>query len=315
MKLSAFMQRAINEYYAGADPFGKKGDFITAPEVSQMFGEMIGVWVTDIWMQMGKPDLNIIEFGPGRGTLMADILRVTSKSINTTIYLIENSQNLINAQKALLSDDTIKWIDDLSDIKNKNPSIIIGNEFLDALPIEQLKRNDHGWQMRMIEEGESKWIKAEEQLKSLLPSKTESNVTYEVSPERISLIKNCEKHLNQSGGAALFIDYGYTKSHHGDTLQAVKNHEYVDVLENAGNADITTHVDFDALARVIGLPKHITNQNLFLTNLGIEQRAAILAKQKDVSADLNRLIANDQMGDLFKVLCFYNGDNIKPAGF
>ncbi len=315
MKLGAFMQRAIEEYYAGADPFGKQGDFITAPEISQMFGEMIGIWITDLWMQMGKPEINIIEFGPGRGTLMSDILRVISKSINVRTYLIENSQNLIETQKAALSAYDINWVNGLNDIENKNPSIIIGNEFLDALPIEQLMRTDKGWQMRMVEEGGYKWGDAEEELKTFLPPKTESNVVYEVSPERINLIKNCQTFLNRSNGAGLFIDYGYTKSHHGDTLQAVKNHEYVDVFKNAGQADITSHVDFDALARIIDLPKQINNQGLFLKNLGIEHRAGVLSQKKDVSADLNRLISAKEMGDLFKVLCFYKGENIKLAGF
>lgn len=315
MKLGAFMQRAISEYYAGADPFGEKGDFITAPEISQMFGEMIGIWITDLWMQMGKPNLNIIEFGPGRGTLMTDIARVTSKSIKAQIYLIETSPSLIEKQKTMLADYAPRWVSDLSEIENANPSIIIGNEFLDALPIEQLMRTDQGWQMRTVEEGVFNWINAEDDLKALLPSKTESNEIYELSPARIKAIKQFESFIAEKGGAALFIDYGYTKSHHGDTLQAVKNHKFVDLLEYAGTADITSHVDFDALARAIDLPKHITNQRLFLMTMGIEHRAAALSKHKDVSTDLNRLIANDQMGDLFKVLCFYSDMNIKPAGF
>lgn len=315
MKLSAFVQRAIKEYYAGADPFGKQGDFITAPEISQMFGEMIGVWITDIWLQTGSPAINIIEFGPGRGTLMSDILRVTSKSIPAEIYLIETSQNLINTQKQMLSEYTVNWVDSLSDIETQKPSIILGNEFLDALPIEQLMRTDKGWQMRMVEEGGYSWKPAEKELTELLPPKTESNVIYEISPARIDFIKTCEEHINNCGGAGLFIDYGYTRSHHGDTLQAIKNHEYVDVIENAGKADITSHVDFDALTREIELPKHINNQRLFLQSLGIEQRATILSKQKDVSADLNRLVSHKEMGDLFKVLCFYKGEDIKPSGF
>lgn len=314
MKLGAFMQSAIEEYYANAEPFGQKGDFVTAPEISQMFGEMIAVWITDIWMQLDKPDLNIIEFGPGRGTLMADILRVLSKTVKPKVFLIENSNRLIEVQKNALKSHDVTWVEKLDHIQNGAQSIIIGNEFLDSLPIEQLMRSEKGWQMRVVEKGKMDWRTAEKQLIDYLPSTNQSNVIYEISPERIKFVKNCERFLEKSGGTALFFDYGYTTSHHGETLQAVKNHKYVDVLQNAGQADITSHVDFDALIREINGRKHVTTQRLFLMNLGIEQRTEILSKQKDVSQDLKRLIAPDQMGQLFKVLCFHNL-NITPAGF
>ncbi len=313
MNLGAFMKRSVEQYYATRDPFGVEGDFTTAPEISQMFGEMIGIWIVDLWMQMGKPELDIIEFGPGRGTLMADIIRVTTKETTINFYFIENSPTLKEKQKTAVPQAI--WVNTLNDIQSKNPCIIIGNEFLDALPIEQIKRNDKGWQKRRVLDESFDWEKAEDELLILLPQATQSNEIYEVAPERLSIIKQCQNYLTQRTGAALFIDYGHLKSHHGDTLQAIKNHEYVDPLKTAGDADLTAHVDFDALTRILELPNHLTTQRQFLLNLGIKHRAAALSKKKDVSADLLRLIAPDQMGELFKVLCFYKGESIKPAGF
>lgn len=316
-------------YYSTRDPFGTTGDFTTAPEISQMFGEMLAAWLIDLWQQMDKTPLDIIEFGPGRGTLMADILRIACKVDDFTktvkIHLIESSPLLREKQKLTLKKHTetinITWHEGLP--QSKTPAILIGNEFLDALPIEQLMRDSKGWQKRVIINGpkgfEFAWQAAPKDLLSYLPQKTTSNSIYEIAPDRIKFINQCAEHLIANNGAALFIDYGHKKSHHGETLQAVKNHKYVNSIKDIGNADLTAHVDFDALIRTV-CSRNVSRETLvtqrqFLLNLGIEHRAAALSKQKDVTKDLMRLIAPDQMGELFKVMCFHAGSGLKPAGF
>lgn len=337
MSLGAFTTLALTHpdhgYYTCYDPLGAEGDFTTAPEISQIFGELIGAWVVDTWMQMGKPAFNLIECGPGRGTLMADIMRVGKmipEFLNCAhVQLIETQGMLRKKQAKALAQYDAAWHVYLSDIQTDKPCIILGNEFLDALPIEQLRRDDKGWQKRVLSVDPSDkslcfdWAAAEDDLRALRPSKTESHQPYEVSPARIGFIDGCAKMLDGAGGAALFIDYGYQKSHYGDTLQAMRHHSFSDVLADIGQSDITSHVDFDALTRAIEPQQAqispVTTQRMFLLHLGIEQRAEALiqanpSRQEDIRKDVDRLIGRDQMGDLFKVMCFYKG-NIKPCGF
>ncbi len=324
--LGEFITHALTHpkygYYINRDPLGAGGDFTTAPEISQMFGEIVGAWVIDIWIQMGKPaSFNLIEAGAGRGTLMADIMRISCIANGfaeaVQIQLIEASPLLKSKQATALEGYDVSWYDTISDINVDKPCIILGNEFLDALPIEQLRRGANGWQKRVITVNNNSlafgWGKAQNELIKLLPQKTVSSEIYEVAPSRISFINECANLLKNNGGAALFIDYGYAKSHHGDTLQAVKNHKFVNILEDIGNCDITAHVDFDALSRHISLNKtRITTQREFLISLGILQRAAAIGASDE---ELQRLIGRGEMGDLFKVMCFYHGDNLTPAGF
>lgn len=347
MNLGAFTSMALchpeHGYYMKGAPFGAEGDFTTAPEISQMFGEVIGAWVIDVWIQMGQPSsVNLIECGPGRGTLMADILRA-GKSVDgfvaaVQIHLVEASTSLRQKQGESLKGHNVSWHDDISDVEGNGPCIILGNEFLDALPIEQLKRGGAGWQKRVLSIGDTDdfeltWADANNELKQYLPSKTTSHQIYEVAPVRNQFISSCINLLNASGGVALFIDYGYTKSHYGDTLQAVKKHEYVDVLKDVGACDITSHVDFDALSHHVqeqGIHvEPIASQGAFLTKLGIEHRLLALKNTalktkplgdatvliKTMEQSLDRLVDNAQMGDLFKVMCFHDGDTLKPAGF
>ncbi len=347
MNLGAFTSMALchseHGYYMKCNPFGAEGDFTTAPEISQMFGEVIGAWVIDVWMHMGQPSsVYLIECGPGRGTLMADIMRA-GKSVDgfaaaVQIHLIEASAKLRQKQDEALKGCNVSWYDDISEVDGNAPCIILGNEFLDALPIEQLKRGSTGWQKRVLSMDDAKdfeftWADADAELKQCLPSKTTSHQIYEVAPARNQFISSCVDVLNASGGVALFIDYGYRKSHYGDTLQAVKKHEYVDVLKDVGACDITSHVDFDALSRHVrelgGYVEPIAPQGAFLTKLGIEHRLLALKNTalktkplddatvfiKTMEQSLDRLVDNAQMGDLFKVMCFHNGDSLKPAGF
>ncbi len=326
MGLGEFITHALTHpqhgYYINRDPLGAAGDFTTAPEISQMFGEIIGAWVIDIWVQMGKPSsFNLIEAGAGRGTLMADIMRISGVAHGfaeaVQIRLIEASPLLKAKQATALGGYEVSWYDAVSDIDVDKPCVILGNEFIDALPIEQLRRGADGWQKRVITVDDNSlafgWVKAENELVKLLPQKTVSNEIYEVAPIRNDFINQCASLLKNNGGAALFIDYGYAKSHHGDTFQAVKNHSFTGVLEDVGSNDITAHVDFDALSRGLDMNvSKIVTQASFLKSLGIEHRAAAI---KASDTDLQRLIGRSEMGDLFKVICFYHGDNLTPAGF
>ena len=345
MNIGAFMNMALGHpelgYYMTRDPFGEKGDFTTAPEISQVFGELIGAWVVDMWQQMQCPqNFNLIECGPGRGTLMADILRVAKavpqfiSSVN--ICLIEMSPVLKEKQEETLKGYRVNWRNSIEEINTDKPSIVIGNEFLDALPIEQLKRSAQGWQKRVVthknERFEYDWIEADGELKSFLPNKTQTEKIYEVSPQRLCFIDQIASRI-QHGGAALFIDYGYSQSHFGDTFQAVKGHDYISPLEDVGGSDITAHVDFQAIqnrSKEIGMnATQIIEQGRFLKNLGIEYRLQALlngvlkSNSMDQVLDIietlelgvKRLCAQDEMGALFKVLCLYKGNEITPAGF
>ncbi len=315
MSVGAFMELVLGHpehgYYMKQDPLGQAGDFVTAPEVSQLFGEMIGVWAADIWMQMGRPEkFTLLECGPGRGTLMADMLRATKKVQGfhdaACVHLLEVSPALKEKQAEALGGIEVRWHEELESVPDDCPIIVIGNEFLDALPFQQFV----GEQERMIAlEGEALVF-------------THDGEIVEKSPARCKFVWDVCARLKAQQGAALFIDYGYLKSAAGDTFQAVKGHEYVDVLSDIGNADLTSHVDFEALA--CGVDVNVcgpVTQGAFLRNLGIETRASML-KQKaseqqaeTVEKGLHRLIDSDQMGALFKVIGFTHDKSITPAGF
>ena len=330
MTLGRFMEQALAHpeygYYVTRDPLGRDGDFTTAPEISQVFGELIGAWAMDMWTQMGRPErFDLVECGPGRGTLMADMMRVGKLLPGfkeaARIYFIETSPVLREKQKAAMEGHEVRWCDDLRALGGDAPKIIIANEFLDALPVEQLKRGEDGWQQCYVACGPDgfafEWGAPEEGITEYLPDKTESQQVYEVSPARLGFLGGCAQSL-VSGGAALFIDYGYTVSHHGDTVQAVRAHKFGDVLKQVGESDVTAHVDFAALEHE-GLHKTpVVTQGTFLRNLGIEQRMTALkaaAPDSTIEDDVNRLIARDQMGELFKVVCFYKDEKLQPAGF
>lgn len=330
MDVGTFMQFALCHpqygYYMTRDPFGRAGDFTTAPEISQMFGEMVGAWAVDVWRKMGSPSkVSFIEVGPGRGTLMADMLRVAnsieafSEAVN--VYLMEASPVLIERQRSTLSWRNITWIKDLREVAHDAPVIIIGNEFLDALPVRQFLFQKGGWWERVV----SYDLHAKKlafdfiATEPPMPFATMDGL-YEISDARNSFVKECCDLIKACNGAALFIDYGHTVTAPGDTLQAIKRHKYCDVLESIGEADLTSHVDFGAVMRLVGTQKDfgcsLDNQGDFLCHLGIEARAAQLcAKDPSVDASLQRLVGKDQMGELFKVVCFYKGLNHSPEGF
>lgn len=302
-RLDAWMTRVVEAYYAAGDPLGADGDFVTAPEVSQIFGEIIGLWAADAWTRMGRPAAFVLlECGPGRGTLMADALRaarVVPGLIDAArIILLETSAALREKQAVALKDCDPDWIESLDALPDL-PVIAIANEFLDALPIRQLRFHAGRWEERHIGAGPV-WLPACNDPPLPPPSARGGRGVYEISPAREAFVADLSVRIARRGGAALLIDYGYEGPAPGDTLQAVKNHRPVDPL--TPGADVTAHVDLaplKAAAARAGLRTHgPVGQGRFLLELGAARRAAQLGARDDLA----RLTAPDQMGTLFKVL-------------
>ena len=333
-----YMETVVSHYYATQNPFGQEGDFITAPEISQLFGEMIGVWLTDIWLQSGRPDsVQLIELGPGRGTLSADIMRVISNwpelASAVTLHMVETSPNLRDIQARTLKSFRPTWYDRIEEIPS-GFSFIVANEFFDALPVHQFEKIAGQWMERHVKFSESKQefefthLPPSFDLSGIMPEKfiqAKEGSVFEVSPASLSVIQTMTKRLNKSGGAALIIDYGHDQTGLGDTLQAIKNHRSVPVFDQPGEADLTAHVDFVTLraagcedARVFGP----ATQGDFLTRLGVFQRAQILSEQADdrqkkqIQSGVSRLTAPAEMGTLFKVMAILpQGSSVIPEGF
>ncbi len=325
-------------YYMTRDPFGAAGDFTTAPEISQMFGEMIGMWCADLWVKLGSPkEFALVELGPGRGTLMDDILRTTKAMPGfhdaKKLYLMEMSPTLQALQNQKLGAYDPVWIGDLARLPTSIPVIIVANEFLDALPVRQLVGNSGAWRERVIGLDQNDTFTFGEKevdpvlLTHLTPPlrKAEEEGVYEVSPILNHLIKSVDNLLKKQSGVALFLDYGHARSAMGDTLQAVKKHQYTNIFDTPGMCDLTAHVDFENVARIAlgdGLAVHgPTIQGAFLKELGIDVRAERLkvnaseAQKVDLDSGLKRLIDTDQMGSLFKVLALCHDPQIDIAGF
>lgn len=324
-------------YYMSATPFGSKGDFITAPEVSQMFGELIGIWCLQAWLDMGQPDtLQLAELGPGRGTLMADLLRVAGSQPAflqaMSVHMVETSPQLRKAQQAALNGAPcpVSWHDHLDAVPG-GAMIVIANEFFDALPIHQYVRDKSTWRERMIglntETDTLCFGIGPGQLdKSDLPQSLQSaadGAILETQPLGNAIAGNIAARIAKDGGAALFIDYGYTRTAPGDTLQALQRHAYTNVLKNCGEVDLTAHVNFEALARAAtgeGVAAHgPMTQGDFLLALGLLERTGALGSNQDAAAqdrlraDVERLAGPGQMGTLFKVLALTQvGHNLKP---
>lgn len=300
-RLDKFMNDALSAYYHNRDPFGVDGDFITAPEISQLFGEIIGIWAVQKWMGMGMPPkINIIEIGAGRGTLMADLLRGTGHIKEfcdaVIVHIVETSDTLIKKQQSVLKKHAVSWHKHLLDISDTLPSIIIANEFFDALPVRQFKFEDGGWRELYVDGIDLVWQKIDNPpLRPILPPPKNGNVfEYSNAQESYALLMS---HFN---GAKLIIDYGYSKSTYGDSLQALYKHAPCAITDNVGKADLTTHIDFQWLSGFFKNSRVITQQQ-FLKENGIDIRYQKLNDPK-LESGYQRLIDPDQMGDLFKVL-------------
>lgn len=315
MRLDTYMTRCLLDseqgYYATRDPFGEGGDFITAPEISQMFGEMVGLCLTQVWMDQGRPDLSLVELGPGRGTLMADMLRVMGKmGLTPPVHLVEASTTLRDIQRHRIGKAV--WHDDVTTLPD-GPMLIVANEFFDALPIRQFVRGKTGWSERRIgvKDGKMAWgltgEAAEEGLTARL-SDTKPGDLVEICPAAAPIMEEITSRISNHGGAALIIDYGGWRSL-GDTFQALADHAPMDPLDDPGNADLTAHVDFEALAQAAqGKVSDMVPQGFWLERLGITARAEVLAaglKDSELKSHVaahRRLTHPAEMGSLFKVI-------------
>jgi SAM-dependent MidA family methyltransferase len=321
-------------YYQNKQVFGHSGDFVTAPEVSQMFGELIGAWLVNTWRELGQPfPFNLIELGPGNGTLMADIVRATNVDQDFVsamrIQMIETSARLIDIQKEKLEHvKSIQWHVSLDDIAD-GPALIIANEFLDALPFRQYVKHKDKWHERAIDtDDEGKLIvgMSDNCLPlDALPQNHEDEPdgsVFEISTIREAFVERIASCVTEQNGAALLIDYGHVSSGFGDTFQAIHAPQYTNPFENAGEADLTSHVDFGPFSEIVeksgsnALP--IMTQGDFLLKLGLLERAGSLGadksakEQDDIKHAAERLALPDQMGDLFKVFAISSKPELWP---
>ena len=327
------MAPAVAAYYAARDPFGRAGDFTTAPEISQAFGECLGLWAAVAWEAMGRPDpVLLVELGPGRGTLMADALRAAADvaapfRAALRVHLVEASPRLRDAQRARLGDAVAAWHDDLAAVP-PGPALLLANEFFDALPIRQFIRRGGAWSERFVADGAFLEHPAEDA--PPLRSDAPEGAVQEVSEAGRALAGALGQRLAAQGGAALLLDYGPVAGGLGDSLQALRGHDAADPLGAPGGADLTAHVDFAALAaagRTAGAAVHgPLPQGLFLQRLGLVSRAAMLARAAQMAgkgreqaglilAGAERLVAPERMGRLFKALCLCDPALPPPPGF
>ncbi len=295
-------------YYATRDPLGAKGDFTTAPEISQMFGEIVGGALADCWLRAGAPtDAVYVELGPGRGTLATDALRVLQHAgFAGAVHFVESSPVLREVQGKLQPD--AEWHETLVTIPEGKPLLLVASEFFDALPIRQ-------------------WVGKKERRIMFEGDRLEFDVNgaiREDSPARDAVAWEIGAQINVRGGVALIFDYGHAKSGLGETLQAVRGHRYADVLANPGEQDLTAHVDFAALAKAASVGSvevtRVVSQGDWLDRLGIGARAAALAKAhperaKEIAAERVRLCNSEAMGELFKVIAIHSASWPAPAGF
>ncbi|MDE1172564.1 MAG: SAM-dependent methyltransferase [Parvibaculaceae bacterium] len=323
-------------YYMRQDPLGAGGDFITAPEVSQMFGELVGLWIAAQWLAQGAPESFVLaEAGPGRGTLMADALRATARvpgfSRAAEVHFIETSPVLRAAQAVRVPHAC--WHDTLDSVP-EGPLFLIANEFFDALPVRQFVRTERGWCERCValdvtgERFEPVLAPVAQGAADLLPPDLRdapAGSLAEISPASEAIARQIASRVAAHGGAALIIDYGHARSGLGDTLQAVRAHAYADPFADPGLADLTAHVDFEALgqaAQAAGATVHgPVEQGALLFALGIESRCVKLkagasqAQCDRINTELDRLTGADQMGHLFKAMAITPRNIPVPDGF
>lgn len=335
ISLYDYMKSALGHpeygYYSRQEPFGEQGDFITAPEISQMFGELIGLWAVDVWFKLGSPKkFHLVELGPGNGTLMTDALRsarvVPDFLAAAQIELVENSRRLRSKQAEALSGFTPSWHDELPELEGA-PVILIANEFFDALPIRQYCCQDGGWHERLVTITGNEFtftLSPEPASLESAPVGAERDV-YEICPDGEVITDRISKLLAANGGAALIIDYGATDTLLGDSFQAVKGHGPVDPLSNPGEADLTAHVKFVTLKNIAAsrdiAVQGPTTQGRFLERLGIEARHHMLrqkadkAQSKKLDSQLRRLTSAAEMGTLFKAMALSHNMPVATEGF
>jgi NADH dehydrogenase [ubiquinone] 1 alpha subcomplex assembly factor 7 len=329
--LSQFMAAANGEYYATRDPLGAAGDFITAPEISQMFGELVGAWLGDLWQRAGAPAaVHYVELGPGRGTLARDALRMLhAAGCRPIVHLVETSHVLRASQATRLPD--AQWHDTVATLPDDAPVLVVANEFFDALPIEQLIADGQGgWRQRLVACQDTLFvpIAGKPVPPEIVPERLRdapAGAVIEVSPAGVGVVRRIAKLISHQGGGGVVIDYGHASGPAvGDTLQAVRGHRSANPFEAPGSVDLSAHVDFATLAAaaiVAGVRVHgPVTQRDWLGRLGLAQRAAILNRAQpergdEIGAAAMRLTSEDAMGTLFKVLGLTAPGWPDPAGF
>ncbi|MGB3739687.1 MAG: SAM-dependent methyltransferase [Pontixanthobacter sp.] len=332
ISLTQYMGESNARYYAGKDPLGAAeggGDFITAPEISQMFGELIGLWLADIWIRSGRGDpVHYVELGPGRGTLAKDALRaMRGYGVEPQVHFVETSPALKDLQRAAVPGAI--WHDDLSTVPQDGPILLVANEFCDALPIRQLVRAADGWRERMVglKDDELVFVSGSQDMTAAVPKDRRDQpegTIIETCPAAAAVMDEVAGRLADRSGAALFIDYGYATARTGSTFQAVRGHAKLPPLAAPGEADLTALVDFAMLSSVAqSCGAHhcgTITQGKWLRAMGIEARADALSKSAPHHADaiavaMDRLIGDDQMGDLFKVMALTGPGWPEAVGF
>ncbi len=323
-------------YYMKQNPFGLKGDFVTAPNISRLFSEMIAIWIISYWQSLGSPKkFNLIELGAGNGEMMKVLIEsfqkfpIFFKSCNLIIH--EKSPKLTNIQKEKLIKYKIKWVYKIDKIK-KIPTIFIANEFFDAIAIKQFQKKTNFWFEKFVNfTNREKPFFCEKRanikrIENKLNFKISKNQNFiEYSELGFDYLIKISQIIKKNTGGLLMIDYGYTEKKMKNTLQAISNHKFANIFDNIGNADITHNINFNLLKRFLkqlgGLEINLTTQRKFLLKMGVKQRAEIISKNKnflkksDIFYRLNRLINDNQMGSLFKVLLLKNKKNKFKLGF
>ncbi|MEQ8193528.1 MAG: class I SAM-dependent methyltransferase [Rhodospirillales bacterium] len=326
--MAAALGHPQHGYYMTRDPFGRAGDFITAPEISQMFGELLGLWGAAVWQDMGRPrSVHLIELGPGRGTLMVDALRAVQRTVPAfyqalDVALVETSPVLRKHQEAALQtwapNGRLAWHESFDTVA-AGPGIVLANEFFDALPIRQYVKDGQTWRERRVglDRDGGFCFSVSDPLTdiSMIPERFrggDSGSIFETCPEGEKIVGAISRRLAAHGGVSLIVDYGHAVSGLGDTVQAVKGQRYHDIFDTPGEADLTAHVDFQALADAArGQGAQIfgpVTQRVFLERIGIRQRSAALMegisndRRAGIQSALERLIGEGEMGTLFKVL-------------
>ena len=318
------------------DPFGMAGDFITAPNISRLFSEMIAIWTISFWESLGSPKkFNLIELGAGNGEMMKVMIesfkRFPSFISSCNIIIYEKSPNLIKKQKTNIKFKNIKWVVNIKKI-NKLPNIFLANEFFDAIPIKQFLKDESIWFEKFVHiSGDKKicFINKKTNIKSIEKKVnfkiSEKQNFIEYSPLGLKYLTDILKSIKENKGGLLIIDYGYVAAKMKDTLQAIYKQKYSEVLKNIGKSDITHNINFYLFKKIAKnfqeLDVNLTSQKNFLINLGIQQRAEIIGKNKtftekaDIFYRLKRLINKKEMGDLFKVMLIKNSNNNSQIGF
>ncbi len=321
------MATSNTAYYGARDPLGAEGDFTTAPEISQMFGEMIGLWCADLWLRAGQPGVDYVELGPGRGTLALDALRAMARcGLKPNAHFVETSPALRAIQATRVSD--VAFHDSVGTLPTDRPLAIVANEFFDALPVHQVVKSADGWHQRLVACQDTLFlpIAGKRVPDEIIPEGLREaglGSIIETAPLSVTIADQISTRLKAQGGALLIIDYGYEGPALGETLQAVRRHAFANPFAAVGQQDLTAHVDFATLAAAgkrAGLRvSALIDQGRWLEALGMRQRAEALVsaspeRAAELRAGVDRLTAPDQMGQLFKVLAMTAPDWPEPTG-